>query len=102
MQKELAAEVLRRSNSSHIHKLSRVEQFVPYRNMLLRELRERSGQISESADITFDYLWMLDPEVFDIDFKSFMYELTECPTDVMCINGVDPFGDYRFDNERIL
>ena len=88
---ELNSEIKKRSNSTYVHSLSRVEKFVAFRNMLLREVRVRV----RSTSISFDYLWMIDGDVFSIDFKSFLVELLECPTDIMCINGVDPFNDYR-------
>ena len=66
---ELTAEIKKRSNSTYIHSLSRVEKFVPYRNMLLSELRTRCRRLTEDEGIEFDYLWMIDPDVFDINLK---------------------------------
>jgi len=38
---------------------------------------------------------MIDVDVFEIDFVSFLSELLESPTDITCINGVDQYNDYR-------
>jgi len=92
---QLAREVKKRSNSSYIHKLSRVEKFVPYRNMMLRQLYQLSVDAKRNQRIAFDYLFMIDVDVFEIDFVSFLNELLVCPTHVMCANGVDAFEHYR-------
>lgn len=38
---------------------------------------------------------MIDIDVFEIDFVTFLTELIECDTEIMCINGVDQYNDYR-------
>ena len=93
VRRELNLEIRKRSNSTYIHKLSRVEKFVPYRNMMLDQLINITTNINN--DIIFDYVFMIDIDVFEIDFVTFLSELIVCDTDIMCINGVDQYNDYR-------
>ena len=86
---ELHKEIKKRSNSTYAHTLSRVEKFVVYRNMML------SALYNYTKHIHIDYFFMIDMDVYEIDFFSFLRELIDCPTDIMCINGVDQYDDYR-------
>ena len=95
VRRELNLEIKKRSNSTYIHKLSRVEKFVPYRNMMLEQLINITTNANMHNNIIFDYIFMIDIDVFEIDFVTFLSELTECDTDIMCINGVDQYNDYR-------
>lgn len=88
VQSELDEYVEARSNATYIHNLSRVEKFVPYRNMLLRQL-----YAIDADDV--DYMFMIDLDVWEIDFFAFFSELKECPHDIMCVNGLEWFGYYR-------
>eukprot|EP01083_Nonionella_stella_P147653 466290_1 len=73
-----------------LHKLSRIEQFVPYRNMLLDQLYKMN-----TLRTRIDYIFMIDLDVWEIDFHAFLLELQECPHDIMCSNGVESYGRYR-------
>jgi len=77
-----------KSNTTYAHKMSRVEKFVPMRNMLLQQLYGLDLQ-------NIDYIFMIDLDVHEIDFYAFLRELNDCPHDIMCANGVEWFNYYR-------
>ena len=95
VKKELNNAIKKRSNSTYRHRLTRVETFVPYRNMILSQLRNLTNTANEYGNIEWDYAFLIDMDVFEIDFYSFLSELRECPTQIMCIYGVDMYNDYR-------
>eukprot|EP01084_Bolivina_argentea_P055801 102235_1 len=94
VQKDLNSAIKQRSNSTYTHKLTRVETFVPYRNMMIKQLFNLI-EMENMNIFMYDYIFMIDLDVFEIDFITFLTELIECPTNIMCINGVDQYNDYR-------
>eukprot|EP01084_Bolivina_argentea_P189543 325949_1 len=70
--------------------LSRVDRYVGYRNMLLKQLYNL-----DTFSIDIDYIFLMDLDIYDVDWNVFLYELSECPYDIMCVNGVESFNHYR-------
>merc|ERR1712228_880285 len=73
--------------------LFRIERFVIYRNNLL----DLTKNISKEFGINFDYVLMIDMDVYSIDVRTLMNELFYVDDDIdgICIDGIDWMGYTR-------
>ena len=73
--------------------LYRIERFVIYRNMLLN----KTMNLSEEMGINFDYVLVIDMDIYSIDIRTFMNELYFMPHNIdgLCIDGIDWMGYTR-------
>eukprot|EP00485_Elphidium_margaritaceum_P001561 CAMPEP_0202687632 /NCGR_PEP_ID=MMETSP1385-20130828/3294_1 /ASSEMBLY_ACC=CAM_ASM_000861 /TAXON_ID=933848 /ORGANISM="Elphidium margaritaceum" /LENGTH=762 /DNA_ID=CAMNT_0049342459 /DNA_START=412 /DNA_END=2700 /DNA_ORIENTATION=+ len=74
-------------------KLYRIERFVVYRNMLLDAVMLESSQ----RHIDFDYMMVVDLDIYNIDVRTLMHELWYTSDDVeaLCVDGMDWAGYTR-------
>ena len=75
-------------------KLFRIEKFVVYRNMLLNETWKKERELG----IHFDYVMVVDMDIFNIDIRTFVNELYFLPDDLnggLCVDGIDWLGYTR-------
>eukprot|EP01083_Nonionella_stella_P174228 603379_1 len=72
-------------------KLFRIERFVIYRNMLLNETQRLSAQLN----IKFDYVLVIDMDIYSFDARTFMNEMYFADADAVCMDGMDWMGYTR-------
>eukprot|EP01083_Nonionella_stella_P007139 20630_1 len=78
--------------------LNRIERYVVYRNMMLEQIRSIKDKYEQSPwHISFDYLMLMDMDLFDVDKRMLFNELHYSPTQVMCANGVVYLFDLMYD-----
>ena len=74
--------------------LNRIERYTVYRNMMLREI-EAMNAIDGIEK--FDYLMLIDPDIYAFDARMLFNEVHHSPTDILCANGQVRGFDLMFD-----
>lgn len=78
--------------------LNRIERYTVYRNMMLHKVKSiRDQYLNSPWNIKFDYLMLIDLDLFALDIRMIFNELYYSPTNIMCANGVVWNYDLMYD-----